>query len=91
MPQCSVAKKDWLDARVLAESVRLDHHLLGVLETYCSEVVLLRDCTRLDAQLKQEIIRLINQMREMVVRHCYNRVAVAVVNKTTRVAQVVLS
>ena len=60
------AKDDRLDAQVLAESVRLDRHLLREQQVFCSELVQLRDCSRLDAQLKQEKVRLINQMREVL-------------------------
>ena len=43
---------------------------MQTLEVPCSELLLLRDCTQLDAQLKQEKVRLINQIRD-VLWSCY--------------------
>ena len=63
------AKDDRLDARVLAETVRLDRNHLRHLDAQMPEVVTLRDCSRLHGQLTADKLRLTNQMREILWRY----------------------
>ena len=63
------AKDDRLDARVLAETVRLDRNHLRRLDAQMPEVVTLRDCSRLHGQLTADKLRLTNQMREILWRY----------------------
>ena len=63
------AKDDRLDARVLAETVRLDRNHLRRLDAQMPEVVMLRDCSRLHGQLTADKVRLNNQMRDILWRY----------------------
>ena len=63
------AKDDRLDARVLAETVRLDRNHLRHLDAQMPEVVTLRDCSRLNGQLTGDKLRLTNQVREILWRY----------------------
>ena len=63
------AKDDRLDARVLAETVRLDRNHLRRLDAQMPEVVMLRDCSRLHGQLTADKLRLTNQMRNILWRY----------------------
>ena len=63
------AKDDRLNARVLAETVRLDRNHLRRLDAQMPEVVTLRDCSRLHGQLTADKLRLTNQMREILWRY----------------------
>ena len=63
------AKDDRLDARVLAETVRLDRNHLRRLDAQMPEAVMLRDCSRLHGQLTADKLRLTNQMREILWRY----------------------
>ena len=63
------AKDDRLDARVLAETVRLDRNHLRHLDAQMPEAVTLRDCSRLHGQLTADKLRLTNQVREILWRY----------------------
>ena len=56
------AKDDRLDARVLAETARLDRSHLRAVDAQMPEVVQLRHCSRLCAQLNEDKVRLSNQL-----------------------------
>ena len=56
------AKDDRLDARALAEAARLDRSHLRALDAQMPEVVQLRHCSRLCAQLNKDKVRLSNQL-----------------------------
>ena len=55
------AKDDRLDARVLAETVRLDRNHLQHLDAQMPEAMMLRDCSRLNGQLTGGKLRLTNR------------------------------
>ena len=63
------AKDDRLDARVLAETVRLDRNHLRHLDAQMPEAMMLRDCSRLHGQLTADKLRLTNQVREILWRY----------------------
>ena len=60
------AKDDRLDARVLAETARLDRSHLRALDAQMPEVVQLRHCSRLCAQLNEDKVRLSNQLHQIL-------------------------
>ena len=60
------AKDDRLDARVLAETARLDRSHLRAVDAQMSEVVQLRHCSRLCAQLNEDKVRLSNQLHQIL-------------------------
>ena len=60
------AKDDRLDARVLAETARLDRSHLRTVDAQMPEVVQLRHCSRLCAQLNEDKVRLSNQLHQIL-------------------------
>ena len=63
------AKDDRLDARVLAETVRLDRNHLRHLDAQMPEAMMLRDCSGLNGQLTGDKLRVTNQVREILWRY----------------------
>ena len=60
------AKDDRLDARVLAETARLDRSHLRTVDAQMPEMVQLRHCSRLCAQLNEDKVRLSNQLHQIL-------------------------
>ena len=63
------SKNDRLDARVLADSLRTDSHCFRRVEASQSELIELREWSRLAETLKQEHTRLSNRIREQLRRY----------------------
>ena len=63
------AKDDRLDARVLATSLRTDRHCFRQLHAEDSDVIELREWSRLGDELKQDRVRLSNRLREQLRRY----------------------
>ena len=63
------AKDDRRDARVLANALRTDGHRLRRLKPVASEVIQLRESSRLGEQLTRERTRLLNRLRDQLWRY----------------------
>lgn len=63
------AKDDRLDALVLGDSLRTDMHRFRRLRVDAPEVIALREWSRMHDELKQELNRLNNRMREQLRRY----------------------
>ena len=63
------AKDDRRDARVLADAIRTDGHRWQPLEPVAAEVIELRACSRLAAELTHEQTRLTHRLREQLWRY----------------------
>ncbi len=63
------AKDDRRDARVLADALRTDGHRLRRLKPVASEVIQLRESSRLGEQLTRERTRLLNRLRDQLWRY----------------------
>jgi transposase len=63
------AKDDSLDSYVLADSLRTDLHLYRRVVLDDAGIVELREFSRMDEELKEELSRMSNRLREQVYRH----------------------
>lgn len=63
------AKSDRLDAFVLADSLRTDQHLFHRVRPDEARVLRLRELSRTDEDIKQELVRDGHQLRELLVRY----------------------
>jgi transposase len=63
------AKDDSLDSYVLADSLRTDFHLYRRIVLDDPLIIELREFSRMDEELKEELGRLSNRLREQIYRH----------------------